>query len=66
MSDLLPWQARVVQEAKDLSVKLTALEKFNLCLEGMNEYEKNDLNLQAVYMRKYLDILNNRIRRFED
>ena len=66
MSDLKDWQQRVVDEAAELSKKITTLERF-ISSGGtliLNDFDRTDMNMQVVYMRKYLDILNNRIRRF--
>ena len=59
-------QQRVVVEAYDLDVKLTALSKFTLTdfFKTVPAVEQNRLHRQLTAMKLYLDVLHERIADF--
>jgi hypothetical protein len=64
---LEPHQERVVQEKKELAVKLTALEAFieeSPIFQSLDKREQYRLVRQSIVMNDYLNILNERIFSF--
>ena len=62
-----PYQQRVVNERTELEEKLTKLNVFiaDGVFEGLPEEERLRLARQAVAMKDYLDVLNERIAAFQ-
>lgn len=60
------YQERVIEEAKELNVKVIALNEFLRTAElvTLDDTDQDLLQAQYVAMREYLDILNRRIERF--
>jgi hypothetical protein len=60
------YQERVITEAKELNVKVIALNEFlgSAQLFDLEDTDQDLLQAQYVAMRDYLDILNRRIERF--
>lgn len=63
---ILPWQARVIGEAKDLHEKLDALTVFvgSPAFKGVDPEEQALLMEQAAHMRRYLTVLKARVARW--
>jgi len=61
-----PWQERLLTERDELSRKIVLLDEFTKTDKyfALPSLEKIDLLTQSIYMKKYLEILNRRIRRF--
>lgn len=62
-----PWQERVLDEREELSVKVDRLMAF-MQSDAIKSIPREDALLrmeQSYAMRKYLDILNQRIARFK-
>lgn len=61
-----PHQQRVVDEKDELEEKLTKLNSFigGTIYDSLSADERNRLSRQAVIMKDYLDILNERINAF--
>lgn len=67
MPQLEPHQERVVQEKKELAVKLSALEAFidaSPIFQELDKKEQYRLIRQSIVMNDYLNILNERIFSF--
>lgn len=63
---LAPHQIRVIDEKSQLDEKLTALEKFfsSLVFSGLASEEQARLKEQAIVMKRYSEILEERIVAF--
>ena len=67
-SKLMPWQKRVVEEAKELDAKVEKLDAFlssESTIEELSEIELDDLRMQLCLMQGYYETLHRRIGRFE-
>lgn len=63
----LPHQQRVIDEAKELSIKLNALDVFidtNPIFMGLDEKEQKRLLRQVTFMELYWGVLAERINNF--
>jgi hypothetical protein len=60
------YQERIIEETKELNVKVVALNKFlgSAKLSDLEDIEQDLLQAQYIAMRDYLDMLNRRIERF--
>lgn len=61
-----PYQERVVEEKKELDLKLEKLQVFlqSESFGHIHEAERFRLRLQEVYMRSYSEVLQDRIAAF--
>ena len=66
MSNLLPWQDRVIEEHADLAQKIVRLANFMTTddFRLLGESPRNLLHSQLNVMNTYLSILESRIDRF--
>ena len=64
--ELQPHQLRVVDEQRELAIKIEALDKFieNEIYTSLPEEEQKDLVLQFMAMVDYRQVLDRRINRF--
>ena len=61
------WQKMVIQERNDLDKKVTHLENYLMyCEPGIDLKMAAILDRQLSYMKGYLNILNHRIKVFEN
>mgnify|MGYP000325991106 CR=1 FL=1 len=64
---MIDYQKRVLQEKKELDLKIKNLQSFmetNEIFPTLNEFEKRDLGEQLNVMRHYSLVLQSRINRF--
>ena len=64
---MLPYQLRVIDEKKDLDLKIENLMEFfeTETYEGLSEEERSRMRSQRDVMKKYSDILRLRIANFK-
>jgi len=65
---MLPFQQRVIDEKKELDLKLSKLVDFqgNRIFKGLTKEDKKLLKAQATVMKKYSDILEKRIAHYDE
>lgn len=63
-----PYQARVIQEKEELTIKLNALEAFfnTSIFDDLPRPERSRLLRQAGIMQQYIAVLGERIAAFSD
>jgi len=64
---LIPHQQRVIEETKELTIKLNALKLFidtNPIFKTIDQKEQKRLNRQFLFMELYWGILSERINNF--
>lgn len=65
---LTDWQQRVIDESKDLSIKISKLEEFiqeSVMFKKLSVGEQVRLILQLKFMEQYWRVLLDRIKAFE-